>query len=210
MLFAKLLPRSAPYFSLFQRQNSIMREMTSLLIAVATLDHEAEANLKRMGALEVEADDVHHIIIHELSQTFITPIDREDIYAIATAQERTIDSIHSLGRRFFLFSSVPGRFPARRMVANMQDMTEAFGDMLLCLTGKSNPDRPVKAIQMLKENNEMLLGAELGELYDLELDSLEQVRRLQIWTQLYEHIEQTAKLFADMTDTLEQAVLKYA
>lgn len=62
----------------------------------------------------------------------------------------------------------------------------------------------------LKENCEMLLGVGLGELQDTEVTSFEQVKQLMVWTQLYERIEQTLLLFSELTDTLEQAVLKYA
>lgn len=122
-MFARLLPRSAPYFEYFERQNSIMQEMAKLLVAIVDAEQDAEACLKRMARLESEADELQHTIIHELSQTFITPIDREDIYAISTAQERTIDSLNGLGTRFFLFSFVHVRFPAKKMILNIREMT---------------------------------------------------------------------------------------
>ena len=56
----------------------------------------------------------------------------------------------------------------------------------------------------------MLLGVGLGELQDTEVTSFEQGKQLMVWTQLYERIEQTLLLFSELTDTLEQAVLKYA
>ena len=195
-MFARLLPRSAPYFEYFARQNSILQKMTSLLSGELTPGRQMESNVRDLTSLEAEADELQHTIIHELSQTFITPIDREDIYAISTAQERTIDSLNSLGTRFYLFSFVHVRFPAKKCVDDMKE--------------KRPPAEPVARIHGLKENCEMLLGVGLGELQDTEVTSFEQVKQLMVWTQLYERIEQTLLLFSELTDTLEQAVLKYA
>lgn len=209
-MFAKLLPRSAPYFKYFEQQNSIMQEMAKLLIAIVDAEQNAEGYLKRMEELEAEADELQHTIIHELSQTFITPIDREDIYAVSTAQERAIDGLNGLGARFFLFSFVHMRFPAQKMIANIHEMTHAIGDLLQCLRDKREPSGPVAAMHGLKENCEMLVGVGLGELQDSETSSFDQVKQLMVWDQLYDRIEQTVLLFAELTDTLEQAVLKYA
>ena len=209
-MFARLLPRSAPYFDYFDQQNSIMQEMANLLAVIVNAEQDAESCLKRMTTLEAEADKLQHTIIHELSQTFITPIDREDIYAVSTAQERTIDSINNLGTRFFLFSFVHVRFPAKKMVLNMHDMSVSIGEMLQCLREKSDPSGPVASVHALKENCEMLLGVGLGELQDNEITTFDQVKQLMVWEQLYDRIEQTVLLFSELTDTLEQAVLKYA
>lgn len=187
-----------------------MQEMAKLLIAIVDAEQNAEGYLKRMEELEAEADELQHIIIHELSQTFITPIDREDIYAVSTAQERAIDGLNGLGARFFLFSFVHMRFPAQKMISNIHEMTHAIGDLLQCLRDKREPSGPVAAMHGLKENCEMLVGVGLGELQDSETSSFDQVKQLMVWDQLYDRIEQTVLLFAELTDTLEQAVLKYA
>lgn len=209
-MFARLLPRSAPYFEYFDRQNSIMQEMATLLAVVANAAQDAEISLKRMTQLEGEADTIQHTIIQELSQTFITPIDREDIYAISTAQERAIDSINGLGTRFFLFSFVHVRFPAKKMVESIFHMSEAVHGMLQCLHDKKDPSEYVANMHSLKENCEMLLGVGLGELQDAEMTSFDQVKQLMVWTQLYDRVEQTILLFSELSDTLEQVVLKYA
>lgn len=209
-MFARLLPRSAPYFEYFERQNQIMQEMASLLGAIVNTQQDAEISLKRMARLEAEADELQHTIIHELSQTFITPIDREDIYAVSTAQERAIDSLNGLGTRFYLFSFVHVRFPAKKMVENLHGMAMAVGSLLRCLKDKKTPAEAVAAVHSFKENCEMLLGVGLGELQDAEVTSFDQVKQLMVWSQLYDRIEQTVLLFSELSDTLEQAVLKYA
>ena len=52
-MFARLLPRSAPYFEYFERQNSIMQEMAKLLVAIVDAEQDAEACLKQVGGQAV-------------------------------------------------------------------------------------------------------------------------------------------------------------
>ncbi len=52
-----------------------------------------EMQAKRLHALEKEADELRRILIDELNHTFVTPIDREDLYALS----RTIDDVIDYG-----------------------------------------------------------------------------------------------------------------
>lgn len=209
-MFLKLLPRSAPYFEYFQQQNTMMQAMAQFLTVVASEEQNAEENLKRMYSKEDEADVLYRTIIRDLSQTFITPIDREDIYAISTSQERIIDSLLHLGTRFYLISLAHVRFPAQKMITNMAEMSCSVGDLLSNLKNPPKAKEAVHTLHDYKENCDMLLGVGLGELMDMEVTSFEQIKQLMIWAQLYDRIEQTVKLYSNLRETLQQAVLKYA
>ena len=78
-MFASLLPKSAPFFEMLLEQNSHLRHMSRLLLGMLEdLSRMDEAH-KEIALIEEEADKLHVRIIRDLSQTFITPIDREDI-----------------------------------------------------------------------------------------------------------------------------------
>ena len=184
--------------------------MAHLLYCVATPEYDSEEHIKEMNALELEGDKVLTTIVHELSRTFITPIDREDIYAISNAQENAIDSLSLLGRRVYLFSFVHTRFPAKKMLENIAGMSRLEGELLRGLSKKEVPEAAIKNIHGLKENCDMLLGVGLSELQDADVISFDMIKQLIVWSQLYDRIEASVNLFASLTDTLEQAILKYA
>ena len=86
-MFASLLPKSAPFFEMLLEQNSHLRHMSRLLLGMLEdLSRMDEAH-KEIALIEEEADKLHVRIIRDLSQTFITPIDREDILRINQEQE---------------------------------------------------------------------------------------------------------------------------
>ena len=209
-MFKNFFPRSAPYFEYFKKQNGILQEVAQLLAQELAEEAQPGNYQKNLAGLEASADELHYTIIRELSRTFITPIDREDIYAISTAQERVIDSMTTLGIRFYLLSFAKARFPARKCIENLRGMSRETEDLLVCLEKKVEPTDPVGRIHSLKDNCEMLLGVGVAELYDIDVNSFDQVKMILAWAQLYDRLDQTIVLFSELADTMEQAVLKYA
>ena len=84
-MFPALLPKSAPFFSMLVEQNDLLRRMAALLVNMLEDVSNMDNVHKEIAFLEEEADLLHSKIIRALSQTFITPIDREDSIRWATA-----------------------------------------------------------------------------------------------------------------------------
>ena len=110
-MFARFLPQTVPFFELLVQQNALLQEMSEALAVVMDNTEASERHLKRINLLEEEADRLYRSITQHLSQTVITPIDREDIHAINMAQERVADKIQHLANRFF--GSCTSVFPLR-------------------------------------------------------------------------------------------------
>ena len=77
-MFARFLPQTVPFFELLVQQNALLQEMSEALAVVMDNTEASERHLKRINLLEEEADRLYRSITQHLSQTFITPIDRED------------------------------------------------------------------------------------------------------------------------------------
>ena len=123
-MFPALLPKSAPFFAMLNEQNDLLRRMSALLVNmledVSNMDHVH----KEIAFLEEEADMLHSKIIRALSQTFITPIDREDILRINQEQEECMDCLHSLSTRLHIFEFTRIRFPALQMARTISAMLD--------------------------------------------------------------------------------------
>ncbi|MFN9743254.1 MAG: DUF47 domain-containing protein, partial [Acidobacteriota bacterium] len=79
----RLLPREDKYFELFNRQASYVVEASVQLDQLFEDFENREGYVNRITEIENLCDEVTHQIIKKLNQTFITPIDREDIHALA-------------------------------------------------------------------------------------------------------------------------------
>jgi uncharacterized protein len=83
-------PRETGFYDLFTRQADELVRGTDLLVeALDTVDRAQVA--VGMRAAEHAADETTHAIVRRVNTTFVTPFDREDIYALAGALDDVMD-----------------------------------------------------------------------------------------------------------------------
>src|SRR5579871_4656636 len=104
----RLLPREEKFYHLFLKQVDIIAEASRLL-----LDGVRKGNASMAGAateisvLEHRGDEVIHEVFSRLNQTFITPIDPEDIHSIASALDNVLDGIEDTSHRLVSYHIDP-------------------------------------------------------------------------------------------------------
>ena len=206
-MFPSLLPKTAPFFELLLQQNAMLLRAGTMLAESLQDPGRMDDALKQVAFLEAEADLVCVRITRELSQTFITPIDREDILRINQGQEEAIDNIHNLLTRLHIFEFQAMRFPARQLARTLDGMLQLTRLMLEGLSTKTDCHK-TRAFRDLRGECEMLLSVGLAELYDLEDSHPRTVVDLIKWTQAYDRMEMTVNQVVKLAETLEEAVLK--
>ena len=198
-MFARFLPQTVPFFELLVQQNALLQEMSEALAVVMDNTEASERHLKRINLLEEEADRLYRSITQHLSQTFITPIDREDIHAINMAQERVADKIQHLANRFFVSGFMYQRFPAQMITERIRGMLRDTKDV----------SAHIHTLKSRKSDCEMFQSTGLAELMDSEIETFERVREIILWGQVYDRMERTVDAVSDLADTLEEVALKY-
>ncbi len=203
----RLLPRQEEFFDLF--------------VAVATRNKEAAGRLRELFAappdrrtvhvqaikqLEHEADQVTHEVVNRLDRTFITPLDREDIHALASNLDDVIDAIDGIARRaqiFHLGVTPPGVMQLveviERMVAVLAEAVGKLrkGDEVLkyCIEAKK-----------LEEEGDTIYHEVLGDLFAKETNALEVMK----WKEIYDHLERTLDQAEDVANVLESITIKHS
>ena len=97
----RLLPREEKFFDLFEQQAGHIVSASRVLEEL-TLDYpDAKAKAERIKDIEHAGDTLTHEIVRRLNTTFVTPIDREDIYAMASRLDDVLDLIDAVADRLF-------------------------------------------------------------------------------------------------------------
>src|SRR5919108_3879189 len=97
------VPREREFFDLFEEAGSnIVRAADLLDQMLRTYPERAELS-RDILICEQEGDRITHDIIHRLNQTFVTPIDREDIYALASGLDDIVDWAEEVADFFGLY-----------------------------------------------------------------------------------------------------------
>lgn len=206
-MFQALLPKGAPFFELLLQQNAILCSVASAMMKMLADLAGMETPHRKISRLEEEGDSLQQTITKHLSQTFITPIDREDILRINKDQEETIDLLYDMANRLYIFAFPKMRFPVLRMGQKLGEMALLTGEMLTGLSEKRD-SHSTKEFYSLRGECEMLLSMGLVELYDIENPSPQDLLDIMKWGQVYDRLDLVLRQMATLAETIEEAVLK--
>ncbi|TKB27481.1 DUF47 family protein [Desulfopila sp. IMCC35006] len=205
-----LFPRAIRFYDMLIEQNQILKDVAADLEFIFEDFTTIDKVFKRIDARESEADELCHEISRQLSQTFITPIDREDIYQITMTQEDSINFFKNIAARTRVSGISYIRFPAKKMIHNVKKMVNLTGEMIIALRDKQDVAPFVRQIKNLKGECDMLLSTGLSELQDVEVTEFKGVLDIIKWVQVYDRIEQVIERVDDLSDAIEEVVLKNA
>ena len=205
-----LFPKSIRFFDLLIQQNEILKDVAAELSRLFSDYTVADEVFKRISFKEEQGDELCREIARQLSGSFITPIDREDIYRINLAQEDSINFLKSIATRTHVSGFSRIRFPAQKMMQNVSLMAATTGRLIYALQGKEDVGVLVRESKDLKLECEMLLSTGLSELQDGAVTEISGVVEIIKWIQVYDRIEQVIERIDDLVDAIEEVVLKNA
>ena len=203
----RLLPRQEKYFDLFNQMAAHVSEGAVLLQKLFSNFEQHVEFADRIKKIEHSCDEITHDIVLRLNKTFITPIDREDIHALAGQLDDVMDYIEYVARRTVLFRVQNTTAYAQRLSAVVVKMVATLEQAVVAL-GKDGDAVLKKCGEMhgLETEGDAIHHEAIGNLFDTERDPLTLLR----WKELYEALELTIDKCEDASNTLESIVLKNA
>src|SRR6185436_2030833 len=104
-LLSRLLPasREAEFFDLFEQHADRTREAATLLAAMLRQGADAQWQAERIKEVEHQGGEITHSVIERLHQSFITPMDRDDIHLLVSRLDDVLDLIEATAERIWLY-----------------------------------------------------------------------------------------------------------
>ncbi|MDL2275602.1 DUF47 family protein [Desulfosarcina sp. OttesenSCG-928-G10] len=206
-MFQALLPKGAPFFELLLQQNAILCSMTEATVSILENLASLEQPHREITRFEEDGDILQLAILRHLSQTFITPIDREDLLRISMDQEEAIDMLYNMSNRLYIFAFQRLRFPMLRTVRKLDEMARLTGVMLKGLSERRD-SHSTRAFRSMRDECDMLLNMGLMEMYEVENPSPGDILDIMKWGQVYGRLEMIMRRIIMLAETIEEAVLK--
>jgi len=126
-------PEKKDFFKMLLDQMSKVEEGMEALVNF--MENPTKENGDRVDALESEADELRRILVDELNRSFITPIDREDIFALSRSTDDIMDYAKSTVEEMLLFGVVPDEY-MKKMVGALysasRDISSALRNLKKC------------------------------------------------------------------------------
>ncbi len=202
--------KSNEFFVLFEESAEYFYQATLLLDEVMMDHRKADIKVKEINDLEHRADKVNDAIIDKLNQTFITPIDREDIYAIANGLDDGVDQLQGMLQRIVIYHTGEAREGALRLTKLLIESTAEIKRAAALLNSISKNQNELLAItskiDKLESEGDHVFRGELAYLFEYVKDPIELIK----WKDLLEGLENTLDHCERMADLLKGVVMKYA
>jgi len=155
-----IIPQERHFFDLLEQEAAIVVEGAHALRALLKDFTDVPAKRKRIKDIEHRGDDVVHSIFESLNKTFITPLDREDIVALASSLDNVLDLIDGTANRLSLYRI---ERPAEAMVDLAEVIVLATEELL----------RAMKMVRNMKQADEIeTIAVEVNRLENVADDLL--------------------------------------
>lgn len=201
------MPQSQKFFELFEEGAKNLLAGSKQLREM--LDHYDQAHrlVKKLESYEHEGDRITHDLFAELNKTFVTPLDREDIHALASAMDTVMDQIEAAGDTMILYAVEEPTDQAKLLADIIMDSTEQIHQAIGLLRAKRNiREILVNCVEINRLENEAdeVRRKVLGDLFREEKDVIKLIK----WREIYELLERATDACEDVADTLQTIVLK--
>lgn len=204
-MFSWLLPKEVHFFAYFSQHAAIVTLAAEELHAT---QGSARQRSVRIEQLEAEADQIAHQCVEGLRNTFITPIDRHDIFRLITRMDDIVDMIDETARTCAIYQLGE---PDREFRTLAEILVKAARSLELAVQGLNNLKNaaPIMAhcIAINERENEAdrYLPNALQALFALEPDLRLVIKRKEI----YEKVECAINRCEEVANIIEGIILEH-
>jgi len=199
-----LVPKDHDYFRLFAEQAANLDAAAQLLvrfmndgdrpsIAAAILEHE------HVG------DKIVHDIVRRLNKSFITPIDREDIYDLVATADEVLDNIEEVAGLMTIYRVGEATGYARRQAEVIAKATPILRECMDNLEKPKGLDERIIAINSLENDGDRIEREAIASLFDGDTKCTDIIK----WKDIYETLESAIDECEHVANVIESIVLKH-
>jgi len=204
----KFLTRRDKFFDLFEALADKIEEGGKLFEEIVNNYEHSEQKLSKLKEVEHEADTITHDIYHNLHNTFITPFDREDIYALASKMDTILDLIESAAVRMYLYK-------IKRLTKEIAELARILNESItqirkIVYSVRNKQDAKMilglcVVINTLENEADQVLRTAMMRLFENEKDPIELIKLKEI----IQTTETATDVCEDVSNVIEGIILKH-
>jgi uncharacterized protein len=204
-LVFRLIPREEKFYHDFQALADELFRGARLLEEMLAPESPVWEKADEIREVEHKCDTLTHDIIQRLNRTFVTPLDREDIHALARSLDDVMDAIDAAASMVRLYRLKTIRFGARELA---QTITASTREVRLALGAlEQNKGLMTHAVEINRLENEADRTHQqaVGRLFDDEHDPIVVMK----WKETLDFLEDATDRCEDVANVLEGVMVKH-
>lgn len=200
-----LVPRDEKFFDEFNRLAEEIQKGSHMLcnmLAGPTADMSQVAAIKD---IEHACDQTTHDIIDHLNSTFVTPLDREDIHALASRLDDVMDAIDAASSVMKLYKVTTVRSGARRLSEIIADSMDHITRAFAALEKRKGVLELAARVKQLEHEADRVHQDAIVDLFEQERDPINVIK----WKEILDFLEAGTDRCEDVSNLLEGIVVKH-
>jgi uncharacterized protein len=203
-LSSVLAPRDREFFDLFEEAGGNILRAAGLLEEMLVDFPERSELARDILICEQDGDRITHDIIQRLNQTFVTPIDREDIYSLASALDDVVDYTEEVADYLGLYKIEAPMEQAQALAHVLHAAARQIAQAMPRLRGFKDISHYTVEINRLENDGDRITREAIASLFDNGIDPMVVIR----WKDIFERLEEAIDATEHVANILEGIVIK--
>jgi uncharacterized protein len=201
----RLIPREEKFYNDFVALADELKRGARLLESMLAPERPVWDKADEIREVEHKCDFLTHEIIQRLNRTFVTPLDREDIHALARSLDDVMDAIDAAATLVRLYRLESVRFGARELARTITVSTDQVHLALDAMEKHNSLTTHAIEINRLENEADRLHQAAVSRLFDEEHDPIIVMK----WKEALDFLEDATDRCEDVANVLEGVMVKH-
>ncbi len=197
-------PKEREFFDLFEEAGANLVRAAELLERMLERWPDHDGLGRDIVVCEQEGDRITHDIHQRLNQTFVTPFDREDIYALASALDDIVDYTEEAADYLGLYKIEAPMEQAQRLAHVLLQSTRQIAEAMPRLRGFKDISHYTVEINRLENDGDRIVREAVASLFDNGIDPMVVIR----WKDIFERLENAIDATEQVANIIEGIALK--
>lgn len=202
----RLIPQERAFYDLFDQSAQNAVEGARLYYQMVETYGDLKASHQSIIDREHRGDDITHEIIRRLNTTFVTPLDREDIHALATDLDDVLDFIEAAADMLILHNIEKPTREAQEQAEVLVRICESMAEGVKHLRRFKDLEKYWIDVNEIENEGDRIYRRAIAELYNGQHKAMDVLK----WKEIYDQIESAIDACEDVANRLESMVLKHA
>ncbi len=201
-----LMPKQSAFFVQFDKHATNSLEAAQALEKLFTDFTDVERKVRDIHAIEHYGDKLTHEIMKNLNETFVTPLDREDIIGLASRLDDVADVAYDVSELVTLYKVQRVRPQALRQATILVEAAKEMVEMIKSLEGLKGLEEHWIKLHTFENEGDQVFRDAVGDLFASETNAIEIIK----WKDIHQLIEIAIDRCEDVANIVEMISIKHS
>jgi predicted phosphate transport protein (TIGR00153 family) len=203
----RLFPKDEKFFELFRRDASNLKQGVEALQDLVNHYGDIDKKYQKIKAIEHQGDILTHDIITRLRGTFITPLEREDIHALASGLDDVLDCIEGVASRLNFYKIGSPSPEMKKLVGIISQAVSQIYEAISHLEKLGHVHTFCNEVNKLEYQADIIGQQAIADLFE-NTQRVEDLKELIKLKEIYERLERAADRCEDVANVIEGITVK--